>query len=167
MGTPTDKHECDGQGQGHGNGDCDGHGHGHGACQSRRRFCELAIGGAAVISIGAVTYPIVSFTGLPKRIGESKPVEIPMDRLVPGQAHYVQFQGLQLIVLMTEEGPQVLNASCPHLGCNVVWETAHSVFHCPCHGAVFNDQGHVVSGPVSSPLRPVPFEIRDGILIIA
>ncbi len=133
----------------------------------RRRFCQMCIGGAAAITVGTVVYPIVAFLKLPMRVGESKPVEIELERLTVGQAYYADFQGQQVIVVMAEDGPRVFNASCTHLGCNVVWDTAHGNFHCPCHGAVFSGEGKVVSGPVSTPLREVPFEVKNGTLIIS
>lgn len=133
----------------------------------RRRFCQVCIGSAAAITVGTVVYPIVAFLKLPMRVGESKPVEIELERLTVGQAYYADFQGQQVIVVMAEDGPRVFDASCTHLGCNVVWDIAHGNFHCPCHGAVFSGEGKVVSGPVSAPLREVPFEVKDGILIIS
>lgn len=137
------------------------------ASTGRRRFCQAAIGGATALTVGTVVYPIVSFLKLPIRLGESKPIEIPLDRLSVGQAYYADFHGQQLIVVMGEDGPRVFNASCTHLGCNVVWDTAHSNFHCPCHGAVFSSEGQVVSGPVSAPLEELPFEIKGETLVIA
>jgi Rieske Fe-S protein len=133
----------------------------------RRTFCRACIAGAAVVSSGAVAYPVASFLGQPQRTGLGRPVEIPLDRLAVGQAHYAEFQGRQVIVLMTEQGPEVFDAACTHLGCNVVWEAAQGVFHCPCHGALFNPGGGVISGPVSAPLRKVAFEVKDDVLIIA
>lgn len=148
------------------------HGHEHDASGepvsgARRRVCQVCIGSATAITVGTVVYPIVAFLKLPLRLGDAKPVEIPLDRLSPGQAYYADFQGQQVIVVMTEAGPRVFDAACTHLGCNVVWDTAHSNFHCPCHGAVFSGEGKVVSGPVSSPLREIPFEIKNGVLVIA
>jgi cytochrome b6-f complex iron-sulfur subunit len=133
----------------------------------RRTFCEGCIAGVAVISAGAVAYPIVSFLGQPQRTGMGRPVEIPLERLTSGQVHYAEFQGRQVIVLMTEQGPEVFDAGCTHLGCNVVWETGHGLFHCPCHGALFGPEGEVISGPVSAPLRKIGFEIKDDVLIIS
>ncbi len=150
----------------------DHHEHEHDvACEpltcGRRRFCQAAIGGATAITVGTVVYPIVAFLKLPVRLGDAKPVEVPLERLVPGQAYYADFQGQQVIVVMAEAGPKVFDAACTHLGCNVVWDTAHSNFHCPCHGAVFSGEGKVVSGPVSTPLREVPFEVKNGVLVIS
>ena len=93
-------------------------------------------------------------------------MEVALSDLSPGQVQYADLRGQQIIVLSTEQGPRVLSASCPHLGCNVLWDTAESRFRCPCHGAVFDAEGGVISGPVNSPLKEVPFEVQDGTLIV-
>jgi Rieske Fe-S protein len=133
----------------------------------RRNFFKICIGGMSLASAGMVGYPIVSFMALPTKPGADKPVELALADLMPGQAQYVQFRGEQLIVLGTDEGPRVLSASCPHLGCNVIWDAADGMFRCPCHGAFFDSAGNVVKGPVSSPLKAIAFEIKDGKLIIS
>lgn len=133
----------------------------------RRTFCKACIGGMSVMSAGMVGFPVVSFLARPERLGANKPLEIPLGQLQPGQAVYVELAGQQLIVLSTDKGPQVLSASCPHLGCNVIWDTGDNMFRCPCHGAFFNAEGAVVKGPVSSPLEKKPFEIKDGKIVIS
>ena len=40
-----------------------------------------------------------------------------------------------------------LSATCTHLGCQVRWDGPARQFRCPCHGGVFDAQGHVVAGP--------------------
>jgi cytochrome b6-f complex iron-sulfur subunit len=132
----------------------------------RRTFCKVCIAGMSVASAGMVGFPVLSFLGPPVRLGAQKPLELPLDQLAEGQARYEQFQGTQIIVLGPPEAPTVLSASCPHLGCNVNWETAEMVFRCPCHGAVYDPTGAVISGPVSAPLKKIPFEIKDGKLIV-
>ena len=133
---------------------------------SRRKFCQVTIGGMTVLSGAMVTYPVMAFLGRPMRLQSNKPLELPIDELTEGQARYVEFRGQQLIVLSWAESVKVFSASCPHLGCNVVWEGAESLFRCPCHGAVFDPTGEVVSGPVSDPLKSVPFEIQDNKAVI-
>jgi cytochrome b6-f complex iron-sulfur subunit len=137
------------------------------APDGRRSFCKACIAGLTVASAGMVGYPVLSFMARPQTLDLNKPIEIGLDRLSPGLAQYVEYRGLQLIVLGTQGDPLVLDAACPHLGCNVTWDSGDSVFRCPCHGAVFTSEGVVVRGPVNAPLRKIPFEIRDGKVIIS
>lgn len=139
----------------------------HESCDRRRSFCKACIGGAAVLTVGTVTYPVISFLGRPATLASNKPLEIPLEKLSVGQAQYAEFQGRQIIVLITPEGPHVFSASCSHLGCNVTWDTGEAVFRCPCHGAVFNGTGQAVSGPVSAPLEKIPFEVKEGKIVIS
>jgi Rieske Fe-S protein len=133
----------------------------------RRTFCRVCIGGFSVVSAGMVGYPVLAFLARPEKLGANKPVEVPLERLRPGQAEYVDLHGQQIIVLSARTGPRVFSASCPHLGCNVIWDSGEELFRCPCHGAVFNAEGNVVRGPVSSPLRKVDFEIKDNKIIVS
>lgn len=133
----------------------------------RRTICKGCIGGLTVCSLAAVGFPVVSFLGFPKRPADDRPVKIALGRLAVGQAEYVDRRGTQLIVLARAQGPLVVSAACTHLGCNVIWDTAESAFRCPCHGAKFDADGAVISGPVSTPLRKIPFEVKDGELIVS
>ena len=133
----------------------------------RRRFCELCIGGMTAATAGTVAFPVVTFLGMPVKVGNDKPVEFPLAELVPGQVKYVELRGEQLVVLAMDDGPLVFASSCPHLGCSVIWDAAEQLFRCPCHGAIFSTEGTVVSGPVSSPLKKIPFEIKEDKIIIS
>ncbi len=134
----------------------------------RRTFCRTCIGAMTAASAAMVGYPVASFViSQPSRIGEDKPLEVPLDQLVQGQARYETYRGLQVIILSMGDGPRVFSASCPHLGCAVNWVGTESLFRCPCHGAVFNPDGSIVSGPVNAPLTSIPFEIKDGKLIVS
>ncbi len=133
----------------------------------RRTFCKACIAGMAVASAGMVGFPIVSFMGRPITVGANKPLEVPLDKVAAGQATYLEHQGLPVIVLGTAEGPKVFSASCPHLGCSVQWDSGDAIFRCPCHGAMFNASGNVIRGPVSKSLTSLPFEIKDGKIIVS
>ncbi len=54
-----------------------------------------------------------------------------------------------------ENEVHALSATCTHLGCQVRWETDTKRFRCPCHGGVYDAQGHVVSGPPPRPLERI------------
>ena len=137
------------------------------ASEGRRNFCRACIGTLSAASCAMVAYPVIGFFQRPERANSSKPLEIPLANLTMGQAQYVENAGQALIVLLSAEGPRVLAASCPHLGCNVLWSSADNVFRCPCHGAVFNPEGIVIRGPVSGRLTPIPFEVKDGKIIVS
>jgi len=61
----------------------------------------------------------------------------------------------------TPEGLIALWQTCPHLGCAVPWDEEEGVFHCPCHGSYFNQQGEVLGGPAPRPMDYFPMEITD------
>jgi len=51
---------------------------------------------------------------------------------------------------------------CTHTGCPVNWVTDAEMFLCPCHGGIFDREGHVTAGPPPRPLDRTPVRIRDG-----
>lgn len=133
----------------------------------RRAFCKTCIGCLGAGSVAAVGYPVVTFMAFPQRLSMEKPLEVPLDQLPAGQAQYARVRGRTIAVVNNEQGPIVLSAACTHLGCSVIWDAAAAVFRCPCHGAIFDSSGAVVSGPVNVPLKQIPFEIKDGKIIVS
>ncbi len=62
-----------------------------------------------------------------------------------------------------------LSSVCPHLGCQVHWESQNDRFFCPCHNGVFNPQGTATSGPPAAAgqsLARYPLSVVDGLLYI-
>lgn len=133
----------------------------------RRTFCKTCIGCLGAASAGAVSYPVLTFLCFPQRLSVEKPLEVALDALAPGQALYARIRGKPIAVLVSESGPIVVSAACTHLGCTVIWDPAGSVFRCPCHGAIFDAAGSVVSGPVNVPLKRIPFEISGNMIIVS
>jgi Rieske Fe-S protein len=58
------------------------------------------------------------------------------------------------------------SAACTHMGCLVQWQQADRTFFCPCHGALFTQEGDVDrhSSPpgVLSPLPRLQTKVEDG-----
>jgi Rieske Fe-S protein len=50
-----------------------------------------------------------------------------------------------------------ISAACTHMGCIVQWQDSDRKYHCPCHGGLFSEYGHVDAGaaPIRY-LRPLP-----------
>jgi len=38
-----------------------------------------------------------------------------------------------------------MSATCTHQGCTVAWRSGSKSFQCPCHGAVYDENGNVVA----------------------
>lgn len=51
---------------------------------------------------------------------------------------------------------------CTHTGCPVNWVEDAELFLCPCHGGIFDRQGHVTAGPPSRSLDRTQVRVRDG-----
>ena len=48
--------------------------------------------------------------------------------------------------------------TCPHLGCNYMFNADRHRFECPCHGSIFDLEGNVVHGPAVNPLSHLTWE---------
>jgi len=114
-----------------------------------------------------VAFPIFSFFRLPKRINTAKKIEVPIADLSEDQALFFDRQGVQIALVYTDREPKVFDAACTHLGCLVTWDQNEHIFHCPCHGAVFDDKGQAIKGPVNAPLKRIDFEIKNDVLVIS
>ena len=68
----------------------------------------------------------------------------------------------QAVVFLDREGEgyRALSAVCQHLGCRVRWDAPRKQFRCPCHGGVYDRDGHVVSGPPPRPLERLPVRVN-------
>lgn len=62
-----------------------------------------------------------------------------------------------------------LSSTCPHLGCQVSWQTAQDRFFCPCHNGTFDAQGRGTGGPpgeAGQSLPRYPLRVQNGLLFI-
>ena len=133
----------------------------------RRRFCRCAIGGMTVASVGTVGYPIATFLSLPKSMTQEESIEVVLNDLNANSAAWGERLGQQIVIIKADDEARVFNGACPHLGCVVKGDGNTRTFICPCHGAVFDDQGEPIAGPVNQPLERVAFTVKDGILKVS
>lgn len=62
-----------------------------------------------------------------------------------------------------------LSSICPHLGCQVHWETQNQRFFCPCHNGAFDAEGTATEGPPKEArqrLSRYPLKVENGMLFI-
>jgi Rieske Fe-S protein len=132
----------------------------------RRRFCQVAIGGTAVVSGATVAYPIVAFLRLPKSLGPMPMMAVPVEDLAEGYGYWGEHMGKQIVVVKLNDEIRAFDGTCTHLGCMVRWDSTSGGFQCPCHDAKFDDLGNPIAGPANTPLRRVEFVVEEGVLKI-
>ncbi|GAA4468188.1 FAD-dependent oxidoreductase [Nemorincola caseinilytica] len=76
--------------------------------------------------------------------------------IAPGEAKMGEWEGQKLAIYKSDEGKlHILSAICPHVGCTVKWNSAECTWDCPCHGARYSPDGHLLTGPAQKGLTPV------------
>ena len=70
--------------------------------------------------------------------------------------------------ILTKDGKTftAFDPHCTHLGCPYRWDDAKKHFACPCHSAVFDPEGNVISGPPPRPLDQFATKVEGGKLLI-
>jgi cytochrome b6-f complex iron-sulfur subunit len=95
--------------------------------------------------------------------------------LAQGQsAVYVAPDGSRVVVARQGKGSTAadfvaLSSVCPHLGCQVHWESQNRRFFCPCHNGAFDSSGQPISGPPAKggqSLTRFPLKIESGLLYV-
>ncbi|OQP68561.1 FAD-dependent oxidoreductase [Niastella populi] len=76
--------------------------------------------------------------------------------IAPGEGKIVQHEG-QTLALYKDESGQVhtINPRCTHLKCTVNWNISEKTWDCPCHGARYDANGHVLTGPADIDLEKI------------
>jgi len=68
------------------------------------------------------------------------------------------------VVHDSQGGYKIFDNHCTHLGCPYHWESGDRRFFCPCHNAVFDAAGKVLSGPPPRPLDYYESKVEGGTL---
>ncbi len=71
-----------------------------------------------------------------------------------GEAKVVEVDGQKLGAFRdTQDKIHWVDTTCPHLGCELHWNTAERSWDCPCHGSRFTYEGEIIEGPAQKPLH--------------
>ncbi len=149
---------------------------------SRKKFMEIAIWSiAGVIALG-MTIPAIAYLVGPAikkaqeqvwiRLGSVLKVEIGVPTLfkvkVQQRTGWIVNEEEISVYILTEDGRNYIAMSniCTHLGCRVRWIAEQNSFFCPCHNAIFDQEGGVVSGPPPEPLERYEVKVEDNQLYI-
>ena len=70
------------------------------------------------------------------------------EQLEPGHGAVVETAEGKAGVYKTEEGRIFqVDIVCPHLGCELAWNSDEWTWDCPCHGSRFDYEGNLLEGP--------------------
>lgn len=144
---------------------------------SRRSFLGFvtwAIGGLIGLGMGVPAISYLIGPALKKldndawiRLGSVSRVELQIPTLfktkVIRQTGWITDERELSVYVYTENGRDFTAMSnvCTHLGCRVRWIEAQDQFFCPCHNAIFDKQGQVVSGPPPRPLDRYEIKVEE------
>ncbi|UEG54772.1 FAD-dependent oxidoreductase [Mucilaginibacter daejeonensis] len=78
------------------------------------------------------------------------------NELEPGTGKLIDIDGQKLAAYKDDAGKvHALSPVCTHMGCNVAWNACEKSWDCPCHGARYDIDGKVVTGPATKDLEQI------------
>lgn len=148
---------------------------------NRRDFMKTAIVAIGGVIGGAIGIPAIPYLTGPAqkqddenwiRLGVISKVELNVPTLfktkIETQTGWINAEEEFSVYVLTENGQDfsVMSNICTHLGCRVRWIPDQESFFCPCHNAVFAQDGSVVDGPPPRPLDRYEYKVEDGTIFV-
>ena len=144
---------------------------------SRRDFLHYSIAGLGSLIGASLLFPSLTYFFSPAWKEESEDwiligtaAKIPVG--APAKVEFLQRRkdGWMTVEeklsawVLTKDGKDftVFDPRCTHLGCPYRWDAARQQFLCPCHTAVFDIEGKVISGPPPRPLDRLQAKVERG-----
>lgn len=79
--------------------------------------------------------------------------------LQPGTGALLEVDGKKIAAYRDDDGTiHALNPVCKHAGCIVRWNGSEKTWDCPCHGARYDIDGNVLTGPATHNLNKIKDE---------
>jgi glycine/D-amino acid oxidase-like deaminating enzyme/nitrite reductase/ring-hydroxylating ferredoxin subunit len=79
-----------------------------------------------------------------------------LKRLQPGTGKVVEVNGEKIAAYKDEDGMiHALSPVCTHAACIVNWNSEEKSWDCPCHGARYDINGQVLTGPATRNLKSI------------
>jgi glycine/D-amino acid oxidase-like deaminating enzyme/nitrite reductase/ring-hydroxylating ferredoxin subunit len=89
-----------------------------------------------------------------KWLGQDELPEIA--ELAAGEARVVKYEKTSVALYKDEQSKlHAVHPACTHMKCAVAWNAAEKSWDCPCHGARYDYEGKVITGPASRDLEPI------------
>jgi cytochrome b6-f complex iron-sulfur subunit len=134
---------------------------------NRRKLLKLFLTILGLTTVGSFVYPLVRFLSPVRGKADAKQIALKKSEIPIGTAKEIPLNNIPAIIInRPERGFVALSRVCTHLGCLVEYDKIQNKLICPCHGALFDLEGNVVSGPPPRPLSKFPIKVEsDSILI--
>jgi menaquinol-cytochrome c reductase iron-sulfur subunit len=148
----------------------------------RREFMSLATWAIGVLLGAGFAVPAIAYLVGPTLreeqeqewlpLGQTNKVELGTPTLfrtrIQRRTGWIVNEEEVTVYVLTDDGREFVAMSniCTHLGCRVRWISDQEQFFCPCHNAVFDSDGSVVSGPPPRPLDRYQVKVEEGQLFI-
>jgi Rieske Fe-S protein len=85
-----------------------------------------------------------------------------LKRIQPGSGKVVEVDGNKIAAYRDDNGKIfALNPVCTHAGCIVNWNGEEKSWDCPCHGARYDINGQVLTGPATLSLSRIDLESHE------
>lgn len=79
--------------------------------------------------------------------GKLSPLPDSVD-IKPGECKIIDIDGHRAGAYCDQDGHlHIVDTTCPHMGCELNWNTSEKSWDCPCHGSRFDMNGKVIEGP--------------------
>ncbi|HXI13113.1 MAG TPA: FAD-dependent oxidoreductase [Thermoanaerobaculia bacterium] len=85
-----------------------------------------------------------------------------VEEITAGEGKIISVKGRKVAIYRDESGQlDALSPVCPHMKCDVAWNSHEKSWDCPCHGSRFTCGGRVINGPAVTNLERIdPAELE-------
>ena len=133
---------------------------------TRREFlADLFVGVAFLSTAIGILNAVARYIVPPKQSiqGTSENIEIAnLSELQEGTSKYFAYNNVPCALINVGGEIKGFSRVCTHLQCAIDWDKKSQTFLCPCHAAVFDTNGRVVSGPAPKPIPELKVNVKDG-----
>lgn len=96
-----------------------------------------------------------------KTIIKSKKIYEHISEIDAGEGKIIKFNNKRYGVYRDEKQVYVVDATCTHLGCGLMFNKIDRTYDCPCHGSKFNFNGRLISGPAKKDLQVIKITNKE------
>jgi len=142
-------------------------------CTRRALLEGIGLGAAGALLLSAcpssgstVVLGTTTTCGASTCVDLADPANAPLTTV--GGALLVEVASDTVMVIRTADAQVIaVSAICTHAGCTVDYNAAASTLDCPCHGARYDQTGHVIRGPAVRDLRLYGATIAQNVVTIS